>query len=684
MVGTRFNWLNRLKRWNKFRNRLTQVIAVSGGCRKGLNHRGDYEEYDTFLTVLFRTMSASNRRQMLKSSAALIGAGVCGSSQSKADFTPVRSLPVVVKRAGSPSSGFKNRAIADYVHNMRRFGGSLSRHGRSLLNVGVRRNGFDFDVVIVGSGYGASICAARLATAKLPHVRIAVLERGKEWIPGTFGDTFLQSSRESRFRLLGPKKGSISNPVGLINVMQNDEVNVLSGCGLGGGSLINANVSIRPDRDSFAQPQWPFALRDRQVLDPYFDRAEWELGVQPESSCSTPKARVQAIAAQNLASRGAGFEMASLTITRGRSDEAIINRQGLRQRACIDCGDCNSGCNVGAKNTLAMNYLPVARRRGAEMFTHVEVIRVEKLRDHYRIHFKCYLPTGNDKYKEVCGSITSRLVILGAGSVGSSEILLRSQGCGMELSTCVGQKWTMNGDALGFVKKVCPLTNSAGEGAYGRKGHLVGPTIQTNLMYPNRELNRRVLIQDGAVTRAYANILGTLMTDLDFDDTLILLGMGHDGAGGKISLRDDGLGSIKWPGIKSSAYRKLIRDEFAHVAKALGGDYKYLKLFGDNYITVHPLGGCAMADDPAHGVVDDLGRVFDSRWGGRSDPTKPTRIGITSGAAVHRGLYVADGSIIPTSIGCNPLLTISALAERIAEHIVADAQHSDLFVPTVA
>lgn len=624
-------------------------------------------------------MSSASRRDVLKATvASVVGASA---KQSAADFTPVRSLPIVVKRATSRQSGFKKRAIADYAANMKPFGGSLSKHGRHLLQPVVREQSpFDFDVLIIGSGYGGSICAARLAMRKREGVRIAVLERGKEWIPGTFGDTFLKASRESRFQLLGPNKGEIDNPVGLVNVMQNDEVNVLSGSGLGGSSLINANVAIRPDEDCFRQSLWPSAIRERAVLDPYYDVSSIELGVQTEACDASPKARSQRLAAEKLTACGAEFEPASLTVTRGKHDEAIINRQGIRQRACIDCGDCNAGCNVGAKNTLAMNYLPMARRCGAELFTHTEVMRVEKLGDHYRVHFKNYLPSGRGDYKTVCGTLTSRMVILGAGSIGSSEILLRSQGYGMEMSDRLGHQWTMNGDALGFVRKSKHLTNSAGLGAYARNGAPVGPTIQTNLFFRNRELSQRVLIQDGTVTRGYANILGTLMADWDFDSTLIMLGMGHDGAGGRVTLGKNGLASVKWAGIKDSPYRKLIRGDFAKVAKAHGGEYKYLRLFGDNYITVHPLGGCAMADDPMYGVVDDRGRVFDARFGGMVDePGAPRLLGVKSGAAVHRGLYVADGSVIPTSIGCNPLLTISALSERIADGIVNDPSYEDLF-----
>lgn len=621
-----------------------------------------------------------NRRQSIKTGAAIAAAattsGAPGNSAS-ADFAPIRSLPVITSRARSYESDHKKRAIADYVANMKPFGGSLSRHGRHLLTQTPRfHSPFDFDILIIGSGYGASVCAARLAAAKRPDTRLGMIERGREYVPGTFSDRFRDATQESRFKLLGRNKNTVDNPVGLVNAMQNDEVNVLSGSGLGGSSLINASVAIRPEPAVFGQSCWPIALQNPLALDPYYGRAAWELGVEFESIDQSPKAKAQRLAASRMGKFGARFESAALAITRGISgDGPIINRQGLRQRGCTDCGDCTAGCNVGAKNTLAMNYLPMARSCGAEMYTHTEVIRVEKIGEGYRLHFKTYLPGRGKEFKAVCGSVTSRMVIVGAGSIGSNEILLRSQGCGMELSSQVGCKWTMNGDALGFVRKSEFLTNIAASGAYDTKGCKSGPTIQTNMTFPNRpNLKDRTLIQDGTVSKAYANILGLLMQDMDLDQTMVMLGMGHDGADGKVVLREDGLGSVKWPGLMDSPYRKLIRSDFAKVAEGHGGKYKYLKIFGNNFITVHPLGGCAMSDSPDCGVVDDRGRVFDI------NPQYSFASHAISSPPIHTGLYVADGSVIPTSIGCNPLLTISALSERIADGIVQEPGFADLFV----
>ena len=634
---------------------------------------------DERLKPSIQTTPQPNRRESIKSGAAIAAATASGAlaNATNADFAPIRSLPVITNRVRSYESDYKKRAISDYVANMKPFGGSLSRHGRHLLKQNARFNSpFDFDILIIGSGYGASVCAARLAAAKRPETRLGMIERGREYVPGTFSDRLCDTTKESRFKLLGHNKNTVDNPVGLINAMQNDEVNVLSGSGLGGSSLINASVAIRPEPAVFAQSCWPTALQNPLALDPYYGRAAWELGAEFELIDQSPKAKAQRLAASRMNKFGAHFESASLAITRGnpKCDGPIINRQGIRQRGCTDCGDCTAGCNVGAKNTLAMNYLPLARSHGAEMFTHTEVIRVEKTGVGYRVHFKTHLPGRGNNFKAVCGSVTSRMVIVGAGSIGSNEILLRSRGCGMELSSRVGHKWTMNGDALGFVRKSEFLTNIAATGAYDTKGHRPGPTIQTNMTFPNRpNLKDRVLIQDGTVSKAYANVLGLLMRDMDFDQTLIMLGMGHDGADGRVVLREDGLGSVKWPGLMDSPYRKRIRSDFAKVAEGHGGKYKYLKIFGDNFITVHPLGGCAMSDSPDCGVVDDLGRVFDTR------PQSSIHAGLRPSAPIHHGLYVADGSVVPTSIGCNPLLTISALAERIADGITHDANFADLF-----
>lgn len=578
----------------------------------------------------------------------------------------------VLARRRSGRSIHKELAVADYHQNMKQFGGQLTSPIEGLLAEQCSGRPWQFDVLIIGSGYGASIAAARLSARMRKGHRLAVLERGREWVPGSFADTLKGVTAESRLNLFVNKR-AVNNPTGLFNVLQYDDVTVLSGSGLGGSSLINASVALRPDREVFAQPYWPSELRDRLYLDPYFERAEWELGVQREPHDHTHKMRAQRIAAERLAARGAHFEAAAISVTRGPVDLPIVNRQRMIQRACIDCGDCLTGCNVGAKNTLASNYLPIARRHGAELYTQTEVTYIEKEAGHYRVHFLYHTQSESGDAISVPCSTTARIVVLGAGSIHSTEILMRSASSNLQFSSRLGQSWTGNGDALGFIRQTECMTNIDGFSAYPSGGNRVGPTIQTNVTYPMRpNLADRVLIQEGTAARSYANALGFLMRDLDLSNTQVLLGMGHDGAGGRIELQQDGNATIHWPGILESRYRQLIRSEFARLADGHQGKYKFLRVFGDRMISVHPLGGCGMGDNPMQGVINHKGQVFDSRFGGDLDP-------LTGKPMVHSGLYVSDGAVFPTSIGCNPYLTISAIAERNAELLALEPQYADLF-----
>jgi len=615
-----------------------------------------------------------NRRQMLAQGAAAAAGLVASSQPAKSDLS-LGSLPDSVARRRSSTSVFKETAKADYARNMQPFGGALATDPRCLFGMTPNGKPWQFDVLIVGSGYGASITAARLSEKMQPGSRIALLERGREWVPGTFPDVLKDVTDNSRLKLFGRHKRDLSNPTGLFNVVQCNELTVLSGSGLGGSSLINANVALRADPEVFLQTQWPHALRDSDYLSPYYEQAEYELGVSREPIDWTCKMKAQRLAAEKLRDYGCHFEAAALTITRSFRGHAlpVLNRQKLVQRDCIDCGDCLTGCNVGAKNTLAMNYLPMARRNGTMMFTQTEVRDIERCGDFWKVNFIYFHRDEKGRHKEEEGCTTARVVVLGAGRIGSSEILMRSQSEELDFSRQLGCNWTGNGDALGFVRKTDLTTNIAGFSAQDPQGRRIGPTIQTNVTYPDRpNLYDRVLIQEGVAARSYANALSFLMQDLDLDQTQVMLGMGHDRQEGKLFLEDNGNAFVSWPGLLDSEYRRQIREEFSRLAHGHGGKYKYLKVFGDKMISVHPLGGCGMSDDPRSGVINHKGQVYDTVCGGDLDAT-------TGEFRVHEGLYVCDGAVFPTAIACNPFLTISAMAERSAQMISLEPKYADLF-----
>ncbi len=615
-----------------------------------------------------------SRRQLLQD-VTIAAAGLALSAPSaKADLS-LGSLPDVFARRSSSPSIYKETAQADYARNMRPFGGTMASDPRCLFGMPPNGKPWQFDVLVVGSGYGASITAARLSEKMHPGSRIAILERGREWVPGTFPDVLKDVTDNSRLKLFGRNKRDLNNPTGLFNVVQCDEISVLSGSGLGGSSLINASVALRADREVFLQTQWPQALREIDYLSPYYDQAEYELGVRSEPIDWTCKMKAQRLAAENLRDYGCHFEAAALTITRSFQGHAlpVLNRQGMIQRECIDCGDCLTGCNVGAKNTLAMNYLPMARRNGTMMFTQTEVRDIEKCGDSWKVNFIYFHRDEQGRHTEQEGSTTARVVVLGAGSIGSSEILMRSQRQHLDFSRQLGCNWTGNGDALGFVRKTDFPTNIAGFSAQDPQGRRIGPTIQTNVTYPDRpNLFDRVLIQEGVAARSYANALSFLMQDLDLDQTQVMLGMGHDRQEGKLFLEDNGNALISWPGLLDSDYRRLIRAELSRLAHGHGGKYKYLRVFGDRMISVHPLGGCGMSDDPRSGVINHKGQVYDTVSGGDFDEA-------TGEFRVHEGLYVCDGAIFPTAIACNPFLTISAMSERAAQLLSLEPKYADLF-----
>ena len=615
-----------------------------------------------------KSSSTPNRRQLLATTALGVAGALAGEKPAEAKRKYERGT--AVKRLVSDMTPLKQRAMNDYNTSMAAWGGRLSNAGCEIRNLG--RQDHYFDIVIIGSGYGGAITAARLAQQMRPGTKLAVLERGREWLPGTFPDTFDRGAVEFRngtIPVLQQKKPH--NQLGLYDMVYNKDVNVLVGNSLGGTSTINSNVAIMPDVETFMSTRWPSALRDRNVLRPYYQRAAYELNLQ-QIEQDTHKA----IAFRNLANKlhqncgNVAFEKANVAVTYcGRGlDQYSRNRQGVIQRPCTLCADCSAGCNIGAKNTLQMNYLPLAKRFGANLYTHTEVQTVTPVAGGYRVHFKHFKACGDEKHAS-CGSIRARIVIVSAGSLGSTGILLRSREAGLSVSDTLGCGFSGNGDTVGVITKSECRTNTAGYGAYETSQDPVGVTQERNLFInPEAELKYRMLIQEGAATRAYSSLLGTMLADPNLDHSLFLLAVGHDEAAGRIFLKN-GRPRVSWPKITKTPYYEYALAKLKEVARVGGRKLRQFNALSlGKPTTVHPLGGCRMADDPTCGVTTNYGQVY----------VNPNH-GDWATPMIHPGLYVADGSLVPTSLGANPLFTISALSERIAEGIVNDPAHVDLF-----
>ena len=205
----------------------------------------------------------------------------------------------------------------------------------------------EYDAVIVGSGYGGGITAARLAAA---GAKVCLLERGRELHPGDYPSTPRNGLPHVQART---QFGHIGASNALFDCRQHRDMSVLVGSGLGGTSLINAGVALRPRDEIFQDSRWPRRLRAPQVLDPWYDIAESMLG-STEVPTGTQLAKFEALDRVGRAlGRGAQPTKINVSFSDGR------NAANIDQPACTGCGDCVSGCNVGAKNTVLMNYLPL-------------------------------------------------------------------------------------------------------------------------------------------------------------------------------------------------------------------------------------------------------------------------------------------------------------------------------------
>lgn len=553
-----------------------------------------------------------------------------------------------------------------------------------------------FDTIIVGSGFGGSVTAYRLAQA---GQRVCLLERGKAYPPGSFP----RRPRQMAGNFWDPSKGY----QGLFDIWSFRTIEVVVSSGLGGGSLVYANVLIRKDERWFTQErldghgyeEWPVTRAD---LDPHYDAVERMLDAQRfplgDPGFESPKTVALRDAGQKL---GLQWELPNLAVTFSAGGSARIgepipegpypNLHGEPRTTCRLSGECDLGCNYGSKNTLDHNYLSAAKHLGADIRTRCEVRRLEPRQSGgyavgHVVHTAENEGRKTDTSKLPVTTITADRLVLSAGSLGTPYLLLRNRSAFPALSPALGTRWSGNGDFLGFL-----LKSHSGPAENPRRRVLDasrGPTITSFVRVPDgvdpggrgggyyvedagwpsfvdwmvemadvrstpgrwgRFLARRLW---GLVARKPQSQLGAQFGDLVgtaelSSGSLPLLGMGRDVPDGLMKLRNGYL-DVDWTVASSKAYFDRVRQTMIDIADAVGAAYvdnplRTLK----RLVTVHPLGGCPMGHHEGEGVVDSFGQVFG-----------------------YPGLYIADGSVMPGPVGPNPSLTIAALADRMAQRIV--------------
>ncbi|HMJ72634.1 MAG TPA: GMC family oxidoreductase [Solirubrobacterales bacterium] len=521
-----------------------------------------------------------------------------------------------------------------------------------------------YDVVVVGSGFGGGIAACRLAEA---GKRVCVLERGRR-----FGrEDFIDDPSDAPSMIWHEKV----NPRGLFDVRMMRDVSVITAAGVGGGSLVYANVQLRAAAEVFDE-SWPSAI-DRAQLDPWYTKTEEAL--DPVHTPAEPAlAKVAAFAA---AGHHVGREASPLPIAVHFGEKRKHPFSGVEQEGCENLGRCDLGCPIHAKNTVDITYIAKAEAEGAEVreLHLAEAIEPPPGRGgNWTVAFK-NLDSGKR------GSVEAPTVVLAAGTIGTPRLLLTNRSRLPLLSPALGSRFSGNGDALGIA-----FDPTAADVRGARNDF--GPVMTSKLDYTERRLMvadgglpanfdvlldvargvnvirgwRRWLLRlrdaivrlgwsDQALRPRYSHLrrpksdTGQLESDTD---SLVFLMIGRDAANGQMRLtplfkRFD----IRW---SKDASQRLFDDlERTAVELAQGsGATPFYALEGgplSKFTTVHPLGGCPMADDPSAGVVDDAGRVHG-----------------------YPGLHVLDGSIVPTALGVNPSKTIAALAERGVAQLVEE------------
>jgi cholesterol oxidase len=464
-------------------------------------------------------------------------------------------------------------------------------------------------------------------------------------------------------------------------------MNIMAGCGLGGTSLIDAGVCSCPDASIFQDTIWPEAIQNDREMQSYYQKAEEMLRPSPY-----PRGY------QNLDK----FDSLQKTVKEMPYQSAIrrtpllinfksllngLNASGVHQRPCTGCGNCIAGCNEGAKNTLLTNYLPEAKRDGVRIFTQIQVSHIEKDQSLWRVFVK--KNNRNDKKKSNDIILRSNIVILAAGSLGSTEILLRSSQKGLPLSPALGHRFSGNGNMIGMMFNTDHKINAVGLDAHLTPANdLIGPSTTGRIdIRFGEDLQNTVVLSELTFPGAVSQYLPALLVSLAektgkrvgdpeeilreesraiqskirgsyvgaVNHTQVLLATAHDNSGGRLIMEKDRV-KVLWPGVERLPVFYRTNEILEEIAKKMGGTYIanpiWHEVLGQGLFTWNPLGGAVMADDAKDGVVNHKGQVYAS----------------DRGLSVHEGLYVMDGSVIPRSLGVGPILTICALAERSCEH----------------
>ena len=574
---------------------------------------------------------------------------------------------------------------------------SIKQFPRISKPVELLRNAYD--CVVIGSGYGGGVAASRMARA---GQSVCLLERGREHWPGEYPSGFVDAVKQFHVSgdfapgFLTGAMVEAGDPTGLYHLICGRGQNAFVANGLGGTSLLNANVFLEADDGTLKLPCWPKEIREHGLkeLEAYYKRASDVLEPEeyPGDWPELPKLSMLERQAAAL-----GWKEKFKRVPQTTRFKGGPNSTGVEMYPSALTGMDSTGVNDGSKSSTLVNYLSDAWNWGAEMFCQCEVRYIQKHPDPdvegYLVFFAWHGSARgafkDNLYEDLMWVHAKKCVFLGAGSIGSTEILLRSKKLGLTMSDKVGLNMSGNGDILAFGYNTDTEVNAIGR-QYPSPYKPVGPTI-TGIIDCRDQDNPLdgFVIEEGAVPKALAPLFQTMLEMMpgnqvpkgetlvgkvkhvlaqqgsrflgpyfskgSIERTQTYLIMSHDSNQASLTLKDDQI-VLEFLGVGRSEHVEYLNDVLKRATQAVGGTFvqsPFYAALGQQEITVHPIGGACMSNDGSgmHGVTNHYGEVFSG-----------------NGEETHPGLIVTDAAVIPTALGVNPFATITALAERSVEY----------------
>ncbi|MFM1786152.1 MAG: hypothetical protein RL228_102 [Actinomycetota bacterium] len=501
----------------------------------------------------------------------------------------------------------------------------------------------EFDVVIIGSGFGGSVAALRLSEK---GYKVAVIEAGRRFEDKDFPKT---SWRLNKF-LFFPRIGL--NGIQRIHFLK--DVLILCGAGVGGGSLVYANTLYVPPNSYFEDKQWSGITDWKTELEPFYDLAKRMLGVVDNPYFSPSDEVIKRVA--EAQGRGHTFRLTPVGVHFGAgegeaTEDPFFGGVGPQRRGCTNCGECMTGCRHNAKNTLLKNYLYLAEKIGAKIFPGLTVTNLKQNANGWQVTARKSSGFGSKKF-------SAKQVIVAAGTYNTQKLLLQMQETNLpKISKRLGYLSRTNSESLvGAIMPNVDVDYSKGVAItssfhpdeethvepvrYGKGSNSMG-LLQT-LMTDGFEASSRRKQWVRLAIKSPITLLKILNVRKWSQRTVIALVMQNVDSSVRVFRKGNRLTSQQDSAKPNATYIPLANETVKQIAQMQGGIAAghYGDLIGAPF-TAHFVGGCVVGDSDQTGVIDAYHRVWNY----------PT-------------LHIVDGSTVTANLGVNPSLTITAQAER--------------------